>query len=102
MEAVESVADTSAAADLFALLGNETRVRIVAVLYDHWYHSPETPCLPFSALYARVDGEDSGQFNYHLRRLREGLVERRADGYALTPLGICLAQLIADEKVAIA
>lgn len=89
--------DAHAAAGLFALLSDGTRVRIVQELYDHWRCDPEAPCLPFSELYSRVDAEDSGRFNYHLERLCDTLVDKRQSGYALTPLGIRLAQLVSDD-----
>lgn len=93
--------ESTEAASVFGLLSDETRIRIVAALYHEWHRSPDDPCLTFSSLYDRVGGDDSGQFNYHLRRLRDGLVDQREDGYTLTPLGVCLAQLVADENVAI-
>lgn len=91
-----SGSDPGEAAGLFELLSDETRVSIVQTLYCQWVRTPEAPCLPFSALHDRVGG-DSGRFNYHLKRLRNGLVEKRADGYALTPLGIRLGGLVADD-----
>lgn len=92
---------TDDAAGLFKLLGDETRITILRELYRHWRRSPEEPCLPFSTLYERVGGGDSGQFNYHLKRLEDRLVERRTAGYTLTPRGIYLAQLIADDDLSI-
>lgn len=88
--------DPREAAGLFELLSDETRIRIVAELYRQWQPTPESPCLPFSTLHGRIGG-DSGRFNYHLRRLRDGLVDKRSDGYALTPLGIRLGQLVVDD-----
>jgi hypothetical protein len=89
-------ADPTATAGLFDLLSDETRVRIVAALYRHWQRSPADPCLPFSVLRERVDAADSGRFNYHLGRLRGALVRECADGYTLSPLGVCLGQFVAE------
>lgn len=96
MTGSRSGSDPAEAAGLFELLSDETRVRIIGELYEQCQRTPDAPCLPFSALYDRVGGDDSGRFNYHLKRLREGLVEKRGDGYALTPLGVRLASLVAD------
>jgi|APHM01.1.fsa_nt_gi hypothetical protein len=66
---------------VFRLLSDETRLAIVTALAD----ASEPVC--FSALRDRVGAADSGRFNYHLGELRETLVTKRADGYALTPAG---------------
>lgn len=97
MPSERASSDPHEAAGLFDLLSDETRVRIVKELYRHWQCNPNDPCMPFSTLYARIDGEDSGRFNYHLSRLCDGLVDKRDDGYTLSPLGICLGQLVADD-----
>lgn len=93
--------DPRETAGLFELLSDETRIRIITELYRQWQRTPDTPCLSFSALHDRVGGDDSGRFNYHLRRLRNGLVEKRDGGYALTALGIRLAPLAADGAIPI-
>lgn len=100
MSRSESRADPTATAGLFDLLSDETRVRIVAALYHHWQHAPDDPCLPFSALRERVDAADSGRFNYHLGRLRGVLVRECAEGYTLSPLGVCLGQFVAEDAPA--
>lgn len=97
MSSESAGSDPHAAAGLFALLSDGTRVRIVQELYAHRRCAPEAPCLAFSDLYSRVDAEDSGRFNYHLERLCDTLVEKRESGYALTPLGTRLAQLVSDD-----
>ena len=89
--------DPHTAAGLFELLSDETRVRIVRELYHHWQRAPDDPCLPFSTLCARVEGDDSGRFNYHLNRLCGTLVDKREHGYALSPLGICLGQFVSED-----
>lgn len=78
-------------ADAFSLLGDETRLEIVAALQDA---SPDTP-VQFSTLYDRVDLRDTAQFNYHLKRLRPQFVSRSDDGYDLTEAGRRIARAIA-------
>ncbi|WP_436909628.1 DUF7347 domain-containing protein [Halosimplex marinum] len=74
--------DPAAVTDTFALLSNEMRVRILAALADA---DAEAVC--FSDLRSRAGVTDSGQFNYHLERLRGELVAKTDDGYALTEAG---------------
>lgn len=68
--------------EVFALLGDDTRVEILEVL-------GETPdeTVPFGELRRRVGIRDSGQFNYHLGKLRGSFVRRTDDGYELTHAG---------------
>jgi DNA-binding transcriptional ArsR family regulator len=76
--------DTEAAQsaeDAFALLGNETRMRILRVLGE-----ADEP-LAFSELYDRLAVADSGQFNYHLEQLVGQFVRKGEDGYALSRAG---------------
>ncbi|MFB6139467.1 MAG: hypothetical protein ABEJ26_03425 [Halosimplex sp.] len=81
--------DPTAAAETFGLLSDETRVRILVVL-------AEAPAegVRFSELRSRVGVSDSGQFNYHLDRLRDRLVTRTGEGYALTETGAAVASLL--------
>lgn len=69
-------------AEAFAVLGSDTRVAIVEALGD------AGGSLTFAALRERVGVADSGQFNYHLSKLR-GVFVRRTDGgeYELTDAG---------------
>lgn len=78
--------------DLFELLSDGTRRRIIDVLYQ----SSESS-LRFSELTRRVDVHDTGRFNYHLRRLRGTLVRKTEDGYRLTDRGIVVAEAVLDE-----
>lgn len=81
--------DVPAAVDTFRLLSDETRVRILVALAE----SPDAP-QGFSELRSRVGMTDSGQFNYHLDRLRERLVTKTHDGYVLTDTGQAVAGLL--------
>lgn len=83
---------------LFDLLSDETRLAIVRTLYRYGRDHPDEPGLSFSALGDRLEVDDSGRFNYHLRRLRGPLVEKRDGGYALTPLGIRLGAFVVAES----
>ncbi|WP_415380891.1 hypothetical protein [Halosimplex sp. TS25] len=82
-------ADPAAVTDTFTLLSDETRVRILAALADAGEEA-----VRFSDLRSRVDVTDSGQFNYHLDRLRGELVAKTDDGYALTESGRAVARLL--------
>jgi hypothetical protein len=78
--------DALAPDDAFALLGDGTRVGILRALWEA--HRPyESSALPFSALFDRVDVEDTGNFNYHLGRLTGHFVRRTAEGYELAAPG---------------
>lgn len=68
--------------EVFALLGDDIRVGILETL-------GETPdeTVPFAELHRRVGVRDSGQFNYHLGKLRGSFVRRTDDGYELTHAG---------------
>lgn len=85
---------------LFDLLSDETRLAIVRTLYRCGRDHPDEPGLSFSALGDRLEVDDSGRFNYHLRRLRGPLVEKRGDRYALTPLGYRLGAFVVAESSA--
>jgi len=76
-----------ALANVFTLLSDETRLRIVFELVVRCHECPSNPTLSFSSLRSRVGARDAGRFNYHLRRLRDDLVEKVDDGYRLTPAG---------------
>ena len=70
--------------DAFALLGDETRIAIIRAL---GMASDES--LSFSALRERASVADSGQFNYHLRKLVGSFVRRtEGDKYELTYAGM--------------
>ncbi|MDJ1431096.1 winged helix-turn-helix domain-containing protein [Halostagnicola sp. A-GB9-2] len=81
--------------DPFKPLGNETRLEILRTLYDHRQTvSVTSDQLPYSTLRERVGVEDKGNFNYHLRQLREQFIEEGPDGYRLTFAGFEIAKVI--------
>lgn len=66
----------------FETLAHETRVEIINALGD------AESGLSFSALREAVGERDSGQFNYHLDKLRETFIEQNEDGaYELSDAG---------------
>jgi len=77
----EEVVQRRSADEAFELLGNETRVGILAALFE--VGDP----LGFSALHDRVDVRDSGQFNYHLKKLVGSFVAESEEGYELSNAG---------------
>jgi hypothetical protein len=81
-------ASTATPDEAFAVLGDETRLRILTELGE------ADGGLSFSALYDRVDVSDTGQFNYHLQRLVGRFVEKTGDGYALRRAGRRIVEAI--------
>ena len=75
----------------FSLLGDSTRLRIIEEL-GRATTSPETgiPQLSYADLKSRVELRDSGQFNYHLKKLVGNYVAKERDGYRLRWPGIVL------------
>jgi DNA-binding transcriptional ArsR family regulator len=65
-------------AEVFATLGNDTRVDILRALLE--LGADEEP-VSFTDLFERVDIDDSANFNYHLRQLTGHFVKRSDDGY---------------------
>lgn len=79
--------------DAFGALGNEIRVRILREL-----GAADGP-LAFSALYDRLDVDDSAQFNYHLEKLLGHFVRKTAEGYALGRPGRRVVEAILSGAV---
>jgi DNA-binding transcriptional ArsR family regulator/uncharacterized Zn finger protein len=76
--------------EAFALIGHRLRAEVLRVLGEHPHEG-----LSFSELRERVDADvDSGQFNYHLRKLVGHFVEQGEDGYVLRPAGLALYRAI--------
>lgn len=75
------VVERIAATDAFELLTDGTRLHILECLFD------AEEALTFSALREAADVRDSGQFSYHLDKLRGVFVREGEDGYALTTTG---------------
>ena len=65
-------------AEVFATLGNDTRVDILRALLEL---GADEEAVSFTDLFERVDIDDSANFNYHLRQLTGHFVKRSDDGY---------------------
>ncbi|WP_458187142.1 ArsR/SmtB family transcription factor [Haladaptatus sp. NG-WS-4] len=68
--------------EAFAVLGDETRIAILRVLFEN-----ATEPMSFSELRDAVGMRDSGQFNYHLGKLVEQFVRKTDEGYRLRLAG---------------
>ncbi len=68
--------------EVFMLLSNDRRVRILQTLWEQEDYEAS-----FSELRTAVGMRDSGQFSYHLDELVGQFVEKTADGYELTGTG---------------
>lgn len=79
METDNAFADPERA---FWLLSDETRIDILRALWE-----VSNDPLSFTELRERVGNPNSGQFNYHLGKLREHFVSKGEDGYTLTQAG---------------
>lgn len=80
-------------AEAFAALGDEIRMEILRVL------GKADDSLSFSSLYERVGVGDSGQFNYHLKKLTGHFVENTDDGYRLRQAGERVVQAILSGAI---
>ncbi|ERG88108.1 MAG: hypothetical protein J07HX5_00251 [halophilic archaeon J07HX5] len=85
LDAVPQARDSAA---MFSLLGDEVRLEIITTLH-------EGAPLSFSDLYDQMTLGDTGQFNYHLSRLRTHFVRKREDTYVLTAAGQRIARAVA-------
>lgn len=86
--------------EVFAVLGDETRLKIVRELWRaealHEYDDLDdsTTTIPFTDLRHRVDVDDNGQFNYHLSRLTPHFVRQTEEGYHLSGAGKKIARMV--------
>ena len=105
VEAVSGLDDPTAShlGETLALLGDARRVAIIGELAASGSVPGESSTLSFSQLRWRVGVSDSGQFNYHLGKLRGQFVVRVADGYQLTDAGAAVGEALvaADEDGAL-
>jgi len=75
------------AAEAFELLANETRLAILLALWEAYEPFTSSSGVTFSELRERVGNPDSGQFNYHIGKLKGQLIRSTEDGYKLRPAG---------------
>ncbi|WP_227132185.1 DUF7351 domain-containing protein [Halorubellus salinus] len=84
----------------FAVLGDETRLNVVRVLWSagasHEYDDVDDTAstMPYSELRRRVGVEDNGRFNYHLSKLVPHFVRKTDDGYRLSGGGKRIARAV--------
>ena len=86
----EESAGTEFATGPFELVTVESRTAILAALATHQAEHPRDPTLGFTALRRRAGLDDSGNFNYHLEKLRPAYVRQTGEGYTLTWAGLSL------------
>lgn len=79
--------------DAFNVLGDETRMEILQTLGE------ADESLSFSELRERVGIRDSGQFNYHLDKLKGHFVQKTEAGYALERSGERVIQAVLSGAV---
>jgi DNA-binding transcriptional ArsR family regulator len=71
--------------EAFKIVGNETRLRILDAIWDAKEEGPPG----FAELRERLGRPDSGQFNYHLKKLREaGFIEKVGERYHVRHAGL--------------
>lgn len=78
--------DARSSADVFDLIGQESRLSILRALLDARRESDD-PHLRFSDLRDAAGIDDTGRFNYHLGKLTGTLVAKTPDGYRLSGFG---------------
>jgi hypothetical protein len=74
--------ETHSPADVFTVLGSDTRIEILEALAD-----PPGESRSFSTLYDSVGIDDSGNFSYHLDKLLGIFVRHEGEEYVLTHAG---------------
>jgi len=77
----------TASGELFELINHKLRIEILKSLVNQRQTNPENPCCSYSELLDAVGSPDSGQFNYHLSRLRPQLISKSDEGYCLSVTG---------------
>ena len=80
--------------EVFEILGNEIRMGILRALWEAYDPMSTADAVSFSELYEAVPVSDSGQFNYHLDKLRGRYVEQTDEGYTFRPVGLKLVQSV--------
>ncbi|WP_137285454.1 winged helix-turn-helix domain-containing protein [Halorussus salinisoli] len=86
---------TLAPDEAFAVLGNETRMKILQTLGEAGFGES----LSFSELRERVGIRHGAQFTYHLKQLVGHFVRKTDDGYALRPAGNRVVEAVLSGTV---
>jgi hypothetical protein len=79
--------------EAFTTLGSDTRMEILRTLGE-----TDSP-LSFSELHDRVSLGDSGQFNYHLDKLRGHFLQQTEEGYRLRRAGRRVVQAVLSGAI---
>ncbi len=89
-----------AAADVFGLLADDIRLEILRTIARVQFAERETgeTSLSFSAIYDRVDVENTSKLSYHLGELTGTFLRKGGDGYAFTYAGEQLVRFILAEN----
>lgn len=95
-DAANGTSSTVNPEDAFALIGHETRVRILEVLATT--DRADRP-LAFSEIRSRLGDIDSAHFNYHLSELSGHFPERTDEGYDFRRAGRRVAEAILSGAV---
>lgn len=78
-------------AEAFAIIGNETRLEILQILFEEKFRS-----VTFSELRKRVGLRDGSQFNYHLKKLEGPFLRKTDDGYNLKHAGFNVIRAVVE------
>ncbi len=85
---------TEFATGAFELVTVEPRVAILDALATYQAENPREPTLGFTELRERAAIEDSGNFSYHLEKLKPACIKRTDEGYSLTWSGRSLVGVL--------
>ncbi len=80
-----------APAEAFAIIGNETRLKILQILFEEKFRP-----MTFAELRKRVGMRDGSQFNYHLKKLEGPFVRKTDEGYDLRHAGFNVVRTIVE------
>jgi len=83
--------------EAFALLGHDIRLNIVVALLDNWMAAYTEP-ISYAELMDAVEIDDSGKFNYHLKKLRGVYVEKADGGYVPTASATALYRAVVAHR----
>lgn len=78
-------------AETFAIIGNETRLEILQILFEEKFRT-----LSFSELRKRVGMRDGSQFNYHLKKLEGPFIRKTDEGYTPHHAGFNVIRTIVE------
>jgi hypothetical protein len=80
--------------EAFTLIGDKTRISILQALWDVYDPYAADNAITFAELFDRVGTEDTGNFNYHLGKLKGHFIRRTDAGYELTAPGFKIVRAI--------